>query len=185
DRCDARRPRPRGAVRDGGVRREAAPALRGVPGRVGRGAAGAGGGHLLSEVAAMKRALLGVAVSGLAALALLPGCSRGELSGPPELRVGRDECGECGVIISEDRCSSAILVERGGRREHVLFDDIGCMLDYERGRAGEFAAVDAFVHDHPTRAWVRAADAHFLFADRDLLPTPMGSGIVAYAERAA
>ncbi len=133
----------------------------------------------------MKRALLGVAVSGLAALALLPGCSRGELSGPPELRVGRDECGECGMIISEDRCSSAILVERGGRREHVLFDDIGCMLDYERGRAGEFAAVDAFVHDHPTRAWVRAADAHFLFADRDLLPTPMGSGIVAYAERAA
>ena len=120
--------------------------------------------------------------AGVVALAaLVPACSRTDLTGPPELRVGRDECGECGMIVSEDRCSSALLVEIGGRREHVVFDDIGCMLDYERDKAGGYTPVDAFVHDHGTGAWARAADAHFLYADRERLPTPMGTGIVAFA----
>jgi len=127
----------------------------------------------------MTRSNLGVAA--LSAAALLAGCSRSELSGPPELRLGRDECGECGMIVSEDRCSSALLVENEGVREHVVFDDIGCMLDYERDRAGRLTRVDGFVHDHGTREWVRAAEARFLMADREKLPTPMGSGIVAFA----
>lgn len=121
----------------------------------------------------------GVAV--LSAVALLGGCSRSDLSGPPELRIGRDECGECGMIVSEDRCSSALLVESDGVREHIMFDDIGCMLDYERDKADRFTPVDAFVHDHGTREWVRAAEASFLLADRERLATPMGSGIVAFA----
>lgn len=117
----------------------------------------------------------------LSLAAVLPACSRQDLSGPPELRLGRDECGECGMIVSEDRCSSAILVEHGGRREHVMFDDIGCMLDYGRDKADRSTPIDAFVHDHGTKAWVRAADAHFLYADREKLPTPMGTGIIAFA----
>jgi nitrous oxide reductase accessory protein NosL len=126
-----------------------------------------------------------IARIGLLALAtLLPGCSRQDLSGPPELRIGRDECGECGMIVSEDRCSSALLVEQGGRREHILFDDIGCMLDYERDKSDRFIPVDAFVHDHGTKAWLRAADASFLYADRTKLLTPMGTGIVAFAASA-
>lgn len=108
------------------------------------------------------------------------GCGRATLSGPPELRLGRDECGECGMLISEDRCSSALLVERDGRREHVLYDDIGCMLDAEaEGLDGEI--VERFVHDHATKQWVTARSATLLLADPDALPTPMGSGIVAFA----
>ena len=126
-----------------------------------------------------------IAAAALSVLLAMPGCSRTDLSGPPDLRVGRDECAECGMIVSEDRCSSAMLVEISGRREHIMFDDIGCMLDYERTRAGQFTAVDAFVHDHATRAWVRAREASFLLADRERLPTPMGSGLVAFATREA
>ena len=65
----------------------------------------------------------------------LAGCARVDLSRPPELRAGRDECGECGMLISDERCAAASLVERDGAREFVLFDDIGCQLAFEEERA--------------------------------------------------
>lgn len=122
----------------------------------------------------------------LPALALLYGCRGEVLTGPPTLRMGRDECAECGMIISEDRCSSALLIERGnpGDREHAMFDDIGCMLDYEHHLAQETRVVQGFVHDHESRAWVPASGAFFLYANRDRLRTPMGSGIAAFSQRA-
>jgi copper chaperone NosL len=120
-------------------------------------------------------------------LLALTGCARPPLSGPPDLRLGRDECAECGMLINEDRCSSGVLTEEDGYRAHLLFDDIGCMLDAERGRLSEVTVLERYVHDHATRAWVPADGATYLFADREALPTPMGSGIVAFgsAEGAA
>ena len=120
----------------------------------------------------------------LAILLVLAGCDRSQLSGPPELRLGRDECAECGMLINEDRCSSAYLVERAGRRDHVLFDDIGCMLDYAHESPRDVHLLDGFVHDHPTRAWVPASSAQFLLGPPPKLATPMGSGIWAFADRA-
>lgn len=114
---------------------------------------------------------------------MLAGCGREPLSGPPELRLGRDECAECGMIINEDRCSSALLIEREGMREHIAFDDIGCMLDYEFENKGDLMIVQGFVHDHSTQAWVETNAASYLFADRERIPTPMGSGIVAFANQ--
>lgn len=123
----------------------------------------------------------------LAVLAMLlcGGCNRASVSGPPEMRLGRDECGECGMLISEDRCSSAMIVEREGQRDYVLFDDIGCMLDYERESLDGAAVVDRFVHDYSTRKWVRTETAVFLAAPSDRLVTPMSSGMVAFATRPA
>lgn len=138
-------------------------------------------------------ASLGVALS----LACAAGCSRDELTGPPQLRLGRDECRACGMLINDDRCSSGMLIEVAGMREHVLFDDIGCMLEYERDHASgadeSDAAVDLdsvtilqrSVHDYHTRAWVNADSAWFVRSDADALSTPMASGIVAFADRSA
>jgi nitrous oxide reductase accessory protein NosL len=114
---------------------------------------------------------------------VLAGCGEGEVAGPPDLRLGFDECAECGMIISEDRFSAGAIVLREGRREHALFDDIGCLLDFQSHRAGDSPVVAAFVHDHDTRAWLDAPAAVFLYADRETLPTPMGSGIAAFASR--
>ncbi len=117
------------------------------------------------------------------------GCDGQPLSGPPPLRLGRDECGECGMLINEDRCSSGMLVEERGRRRYILFDDIGCMLDAEREHAahpgGQSTILERYVHDRDTRSWVEARAAIFLFADPQALPTPMGTGMVAYATSAA
>jgi len=128
-----------------------------------------------------RRELLGLGVAG-ALGALVWGCTRAEVSGPPSLRLGRDECAECGMIISEDRCSSALLVERAGGREHVLFDDIGCMLDYEHENT-DLRVVGGFVHDYVTRQWTGSAAAAYLFAPEANLGTPMGSGMVAFSSR--
>lgn len=120
----------------------------------------------------------------MAALAAgLSSCGGAPPSGPPELKLGRSECSECNMIISEDRCSCGLLVEDDGHREHLLYDDIGCMLDDEHAGLAGRAVIERYVHDHQSRAWVQAELAVFVMADPKTLPTPMGSGIVAFASR--
>jgi copper chaperone NosL len=128
--------------------------------------------------------IAGVGVLLAALLAILPSCERQALTGPPDLRLGRDECAACGMLINEDRCSSALLLRREGVAEHACFDDIGCMLDYEFDTKG-LEVLDRFLHDHPTRRWVNANAAIILYSDPDKVATPMGSGIIAFADRAA
>jgi len=120
----------------------------------------------------------------LVASAGLPCCGREPLRGPPDLRPGRDQCAECGMLISEDRCSSALLLEQDGHRDYALFDDIGCMLDVERSGLGTRKVVERYVHDHNDKAWVKAEDAVFLLADPEMLNTPMGTGMIGFAKRA-
>ena len=120
-----------------------------------------------------------------AACLVIAGCSEPPLDGPPPLRLGRDECAECGMLVSEDRCLSGAIVDRDGRHEHALFDDIGCMLDARDNTEGAFRVATMFVHDHASKEWVRADQAWFMVTSPDRLRTPMGSGVVAFAAREA
>lgn len=85
------------------------------------------------------------------------------------------------MLVSEDRCSSALLVERHGRREYLFYDDLGCMLNHVREGIESTTIVEHFARDYDSRSWVSATDATFLFADPAALQTPMGSGIVAFS----
>lgn len=114
---------------------------------------------------------------------LLNACGRAPLTGPPELRVGRDECIECGMLVAEDRFSAASLIEQDDERLYVFFDDVGCMLDYEHEKGERIRVLERYVHDHASKAWVAGLDAVFVFADHEKLHTPMGSGIAAFASR--
>ncbi|MBL8746479.1 MAG: nitrous oxide reductase accessory protein NosL [Phycisphaerae bacterium] len=115
------------------------------------------------------------------ALGSLIGCDRGVVSGPPEVRMGRDECVECGMMINEDRCCSALVIEFEGERRHALFDDIGCMLDYEQEKGHQVTVFDRFVRDYGKRAWVKAESAVIVFSP-ETISTPMATGIVAFGE---
>lgn len=137
----------------------------------------------------MTRLATTIRVTAAASLAAMLGataaCQRAELTGPPELRLGRDQCIECGMIINEDRFSSAALIDnKYDQREHILFDDVGCMLDYQREHP-DIACIDLFAHDADTRDWITTHQATFLLADSSAILTPMGSGIAAYATPAA
>lgn len=115
-------------------------------------------------------------------LCFVAACERSQINGPPTLRLGRDECAECGMAIHEEKSAAALLIEREGRREHLLFDDIGCLLDLTRNQESELTIVDRFVHDQATGAWVRADVASFLATDGSSLLTPMASGLAAYSD---
>lgn len=117
-------------------------------------------------------------------LVSLCACGGRELSGPPELRAGRDECAECGMIIADDRACAALLVEVDGRREHRLFDDLGCLIDFMDARGGG-GVVEGWAVDRAGGEWLAMKGAHYLLADARTLQTPMGSGFVAYGELAA
>lgn len=133
----------------------------------------------------MTRAPIWLTIIALPELLALCGCDAKLISGPPQLRLGRDLCSECGMIISEERCSAALLVERVNRREYALFDDIGCMLDWERERPDEAVVLERHVHDYATRQWITALEATFLLADPEKLATPMSSGFAAFSNQAS
>lgn len=106
------------------------------------------------------------------------GCAGTDDSAPPAIRLGRDECAECGMLINEDRFSTAAQVMLDGRRAWLLFDDIGDMLDHERDEG--YPVVSRFVHDYETRRWQAATSASFVYAES--IHTPMGSGLAAFAD---
>lgn len=120
----------------------------------------------------------------LLGLPAITACDRDEHTGPPTLRLGRDECAECGMAIHEERNAAAMLIDRDGRRDYLVFDDIGCLLDIERTKGSELKVLKRFVHDHVGNAWMRAETAVFLGTDGSTLHTPMASGLAAYADRA-
>ena len=125
-----------------------------------------------------------VGVFAIGLLASLSACQRPVVSGPPELRLGRDQCAHCGMMISDDRFAGSLLVGADDP-EALVFDDIGCMLEYDREHAAETRGAARFVRDYQGRCWLAAADAHYLCCDRERLRTPMGSGVVAFGTLAA
>jgi copper chaperone NosL len=124
----------------------------------------------------MARAEL--ALCALAAALALAACA----GGPPEpvpIVLDEDACSHCRMAISE-REYAAELVTREGQVER--FDDIGCLAAWLREH-GRPAGAAAFVTDYRSGEWLAAEAAVYVAAPA--LPTPMGSGLAAFAERAA
>lgn len=130
----------------------------------------------------MTRAMIRSTLVVVLSATILLGCGQ-EMSGPPKLRPGMDECAECGMIIDDARFAAAVLVQRAGRREYLLFDDIGCMVRSERARQN--APTDRFFCDFSTGEWITSTQPSFLAAEPELLRTPMASGVVAFRDPGA
>lgn len=106
---------------------------------------------------------------------LLSSCgSEPDISQPPEIRYGEDTCERCFMIINEARYAAAYVTSDG--KSH-LFDDIGGMLAHFEEMADDVAVF--WVHDFETEEWLKADDAFFVESGHI---TPMGYGIVAFAE---
>jgi copper chaperone NosL len=99
----------------------------------------------------------------------------GELE-PVDIENG-DMCSFCRMAISEKQYAAEMIMAD----ETVLkFDDIGCLLRYEKGKAGHPAGAAAvFVADSESKKWLKADDAFFVRSTT--LKTPMGSGIIAFS----
>ncbi len=120
----------------------------------------------------LSRALPAVAL--LAALAC-----RARPPSPAPLDTRNDACAFCRMAVS-DRHFAAQLVAPG--EEPLFFDDLGC-LSRHLAKARSPAGAVAFVADHRTGEWVRAARA--VYTRNPQLETPMGSHLVAHADAAS
>jgi copper chaperone NosL len=111
-------------------------------------------------------------------LALLAGCGGGSPR-PAAIVLNEDACAYCRMAVSQ-RQFAAELVTTGGTAE--VFDDIGCLAAWlqENGRPPGSAV---FVVDFTDGGWLPAEGASYVRAPD--LPTPMGYGLAAFADRAA
>ncbi len=112
-------------------------------------------------------------------IALASGCSRKPNDGPPQVRYGQDECALCGMIVNDARHAAALRAVVDGEQRDLLFDDVGDMIEYEQANPST-TAIRRYVHDFETRRWVDAAQARFV--QDATVHTPMGSGILAFAD---
>jgi copper chaperone NosL len=112
-------------------------------------------------------------------IALVSGCSRKPNDGPPEVRYGQDECALCGMIVSDERHAAAMRAVVDGETRDLLFDDVGDMIEYEQANPSA-KPIRRYVHDFETRQRVDASHAKFVHDAK--VHTPMGSGILAFAD---
>lgn len=111
-------------------------------------------------------------------LAGLAGCAS-DPPGPAALDTRAERCRFCQMAVSDARTAGQIVAPG---EEPAFFDDLGCLASYLKAREMPRGAV-AYVADHRTKAWVRAATA--VYARLPDLDTPMGSHLVAHADTAS
>lgn len=117
----------------------------------------------------MSRAWMLLVALGLAACA--PATAR-----PIEPRLGDDGCAQCRMILVSIRTAAQIAAPG---TEPIFFDDLGCLRDYLQAHALQADAV-VFVTDHHRGGWHDGREA---LLTRTAVRTPMGSGVIAHADR--
>ena len=98
---------------------------------------------------------------------------------PPDIAYGQDMCDACGMIISEARFASALLLTNGEVRK---FDDTGDMFAYHMDHPDQQVRA-WFVHDYRTEEWVRGEKAFYVVSPA--VKSPMGRSIAAFATQEA
>ena len=113
----------------------------------------------------------------LAALAAAPmmACAGGDPA-PAALDTRHETCRSCRMPVSDPHLAAQLTAPG---EEPAFFDDIGCLRDYVREHTPEAGAV-AWVADHRTASWVRAATATYALCPA--IETPMGSHLIAWAD---
>jgi copper chaperone NosL len=110
----------------------------------------------------------------------LAGCGDRDPIRPPTVFFGESVCDVCHMIVSDERFAAGIVVQEGGggagRYRHAVFDDIGCVFDFEEANPqAEIAAY--YVRDYETKEWLKADEAVFVHSRS--LHTPMAFGLAA------
>lgn len=96
---------------------------------------------------------------------------------PAELDTANTACRYCRMSVSDVHFAAQIVAPGV---EAQFFDDIGCLTNHLKEKDVKVpAGAVAFVADHRTGTWVRAASA--VYTRTDSVSTPMSGGIVAYA----
>lgn len=118
-------------------------------------------------------------LAGLVALAMAF-CTAPGKTPPAELDTGNETCRFCRMLVSDPRRAAQIVAPS---EEPLFFDDIGCLRDYLATGPSLWEGAIAYVADHRTKAWIAAAKA--LYTRNPSIETPMGSHLLAHADKAS
>jgi copper chaperone NosL len=118
-----------------------------------------------------------VVAAGAAGFTLLPGDE--PQTGIPEIKLGKQQCARCGMVIADGRFASAWRDTSGKAR---VFDDPGCML-LDQVELGPAEGTEFWVADYRDETFIDATLAAYVVSDA--IRSPMAYGIAAFATRAA
>ena len=108
---------------------------------------------------------------------VLAACSE---SMPQEIAVGKDQCANCKMTISEPKYATQLITEKG---RLYKFDDISCMNDYEVSNTESTGNAKTYVADFPSGEFIEKTTATFIKGGD--IKSPMGGNTQAYKDKAA
>ena len=99
---------------------------------------------------------------------------------PQEIAVGKDQCANCKMTISEPKYATQLITEKG---RLYKFDDISCMNDYEVSNTESTGNAKTYVADFPSGEFIEKTTATFIKGGD--IKSPMGGNTQAYKDKAA
>ncbi len=120
--------------------------------------------------------LLKLVIPAFAVIAMLS-CQK---SGPKDIALGKDQCDNCRMTISELGYATELITEKG---RAYKFDDIMCMNMYKNSNPDKAKNAKLFVIDYPTGKFLEKAKATLIKGGS--IKSPMGGNTQAYQNRAA
>lgn len=125
----------------------------------------------------MAGGAVAVVAAGTAGFALLPGDE--PQTGIPEVKLGKQQCARCGMVIADGRFAAAWRDADGKAR---VFDDPGCML-LDQLELAPAEGTQFWVADYRDETFIDATLAAYVVSGA--IRSPMAYGIAAFASRAA
>lgn len=101
-------------------------------------------------------------------------------SGPKDFAVGKDQCDNCRMTITEQKYATQLITAKG---RAYKFDDIMCMNMYESSNPDKAANAKTYVVDFPSGSFLDKAKATFIKGGS--IKSPMGGNTQAYRDKAA
>ena len=101
-------------------------------------------------------------------------------SGPQEIAVGKDQCENCKMNITEPKYATQMVTSKG---KVFKFDDIKCMQDYATSNTQNAGDAKTYVADFPSGQFFESTTATFITGGT--IKSPMGGNTQAYKDKAA
>lgn len=110
-------------------------------------------------------------------LLALASCAK---NGPQEIAVGKDQCENCKMNITEPKYATQLVTAKG---KVYKFDDLKCMQDYATSNTEASKDAKTYVADFPSGQFFDSSTATFISGGT--IKSPMGGNTQAYKDKAA
>ena len=101
-------------------------------------------------------------------------------SGPKEIALGKDQCDNCQMTITNKKYATELVTEKG---RVYKFDDIICMQDFASSNTEKAKNATTYVVDYPTEKFLESSKATFITGGS--IKSPMNGNTQAYASKDA